>query len=85
MADITQVATQHAQMRPLGTSMTIIGIDEEFGPQLFKIDPAGHFAGYKATASGLKEQECINFLEKKFKDTNLKLGVNETIRVCLLF
>ena len=26
---------------------TIIGIDEERGPQLFKVDPAGYYVGYK--------------------------------------
>jgi len=25
----------------------LIGIDEERGPQLFKVDPAGYFVGYK--------------------------------------
>lgn len=25
----------------------IIGIDEERGPQLFKVDPAGYYVGYK--------------------------------------
>jgi 20S proteasome subunit alpha 1 len=25
----------------------LIGIDEERGPQLFKVDPAGYYVGYK--------------------------------------
>lgn len=25
----------------------VLGIDEEFGPQLYKCDPAGHYFGHK--------------------------------------
>ncbi|MBA0810463.1 hypothetical protein Gohar_002457 [Gossypium harknessii] len=46
----------------------VLGIDEEKGPQLYKCDPAGHFYGHKATSAGSKEQEAINFLEKKMKN-----------------
>ena len=67
MADQNQVYTQHAYMRPMGVSLTIAGIDEELGPQLFKCDPAGYFAGYQACAAGTKEDEAMNFLEKHFK------------------
>ena len=40
-------AGQHAYMRPLGVVPILIGVDEERGPQLFKVDPAGYFVGYK--------------------------------------
>lgn len=43
----TRFRLQHAYMRPLGVISTLIGIDEERGPQLFKVDPAGYFVGYK--------------------------------------
>ena len=35
-------------MRPLAVIPILLGIDEERGPQLFKVDPAGYFVGYKA-------------------------------------
>ena len=41
LSEITTIddLMQHAQMRPLAVIPILIGIDEEKGPQLFKIDP----------------------------------------------
>ena len=44
---------QHAYMRPLGVVPILAGIDEERGPQLFKVDPAGYYVGYKVGHSDL--------------------------------
>lgn len=82
VADENQVYTQHAYMRPLGVAMTVIGMDEEKGPALYKCDPAGYYVGYKACAAGAKEQEALNFLQNKFKpkdDTGVIMdGEDET-------
>ncbi|MCO5602600.1 hypothetical protein L7F22_056734 [Adiantum nelumboides] len=82
LADKSQVYTQHAYMRPLGVAAMLLGIDEELGPQLFKCDPAGHYVGYKATSAGLKEQEVVNFLEKKVKN-NAQLSYEETVQTAI--
>ncbi|CCA66995.1 probable 20S proteasome subunit (alpha1) [Serendipita indica DSM 11827] len=67
MANINQVYTQRAAMRPLGIAMLLIGNDSERGPQIFKLDPAGYYVGFHATAAGQKQQEAMNYLEKKWK------------------
>ncbi|KAL1529982.1 hypothetical protein AB1Y20_000909 [Prymnesium parvum] len=86
-ADIAQVYTQHANMRPLGIAMIIIGIDVEGDtkiPQLFRCDPAGYYIGYKATSAGQKEQEANNYLEKRYKaDPNPKLSYDDTVQLAL--
>ncbi len=44
---------QHAYMRPLAVVPILAGIDEEQGPQLFKVDPAGYYVGYKVRSARL--------------------------------
>ena len=48
-------------------AIIMIGIDDEFGPQMYKADPAGYYCGYKATAAGVKHVEASNYLEKRIK------------------
>lgn len=71
IADVNQLYTQHASMRLLGASGMFISIDDEDGPSLYKIDPAGYFASYRACAVGTKEREGNNALEKIVKNEPL--------------
>ncbi|GAW09640.1 20s proteasome subunit [Lentinula edodes] len=79
IANINQVYTQRAGMRPFGIAMILIGIDAEYGPQCFKLDPAGYFVGYHATAAGQKQQEAMNHLEKKWKKLDNGRGADDPI------
>lgn len=46
---------------------TIVGVDEEFGPQVYRVDPSGSAVGFKAVSTGTKEQEAMSSLEKHYK------------------
>ena len=82
-ADVSQVFTQHARMRAFGVETILVAIDDEDGPQVFKIDPAGQFFGYKACASGVKMEAAQNFFEKKVKG-GTETTTDETIRLAIL-
>ena len=59
--------SRHSGLLTRVLALLLVAIDDEAGPQLFKCDPSGYYYGYKATSSGSKEQEAINYLEKQLK------------------
>lgn len=66
-------------MRPYGVATTLISLDSEYGPQLFKCDPAGYYIGYKGTSAGPKQQEALNYLEKKLRNKDCADGPWEEV------
>ena len=82
MADLNQVATQNAGMRLLAVSLLFISYDDEHGPQLYRVDPAGHYLGYRATSAGPKSTEVVNVLEKKLKDQRIESN-DELIKLAI--
>ena len=50
-----QKYSQYPSIRTLCCTVTLMGCDEEFGPQVFKVDPSGASVGYRAVATGAKE------------------------------
>jgi 20S proteasome subunit alpha 1 len=83
MADLAQVKTQVASFRPLAVIACFIGVDDIKGPVVYKVDCAGHFLPFFGTAAGPKEQEAMNFLEKRdLKEADSNLVVRTAI-TCL--
>ncbi len=78
-----QKYSQYAGIRPFCTMITIVGIDEEKGPQVFKVDPAGMAMGYRAVATGTKEQQALTQLEKQYKKNEGKWNSKETVAVAI--
>lgn len=62
--------------------MLLFSYDEEVGPQIFRIDPAGYYRSMRGVGVGVKQQAVNTFLEKKLKK---KTGFNleENIQVSL--
>jgi 20S proteasome subunit alpha 1 len=69
MANLSQIYTQRAYMRPMGVALTFISYDEEMGPSLLKTDPAGYYFSAKAVSTGPKQSEVATVVERDYKKT----------------
>ena len=82
LADLNQFYTQNAEMRSLGCAMIMIAFDDEDGPVVYRVDPAGYYRGAKGISVGVKQQTANSFLEKKLKKKS-DLSKDETIQLAM--
>lgn len=66
ICDTKQGYTQYGGLRPFGVSFLIAGWDKHFGFQLYYTDPAGNYAGWKATAVGQNNQSAQSILRQEW-------------------
>jgi len=66
LADLKQLYTQHAGVRPFGVSLLIAGCDEMRDSQLYMTEPSGSYWGYRATAIGSSAPAIIEYLEGEY-------------------
>ncbi|CAI5450353.1 unnamed protein product [Caenorhabditis angaria] len=82
MADLNQYYTQNAEMRSLGCALIFISYDDEEGPTVYRVDPAGYFRGMKGVSVGVKQVAANSFLEKKIKKKS-DLSSSEAIELAI--
>jgi 20S proteasome subunit alpha 1 len=87
ISEKNQTRTQYAFTRPLGIKTILLGIDNELGPKLYKIDPSGYSNSHLICAIGEKENEINNYILKKSKfyiSTKISHFITVTNTVLLL-
>ena len=63
--------------------ISLVGCDEEFGPQVYRIDPSGSAIGYKALATGSKEQEATTQLERAFRRNEGQWDAKQSVETAI--
>lgn len=61
--------------------MILIAYDQQYGPCVYKADPAGYFCGFRAISVGVKQVEANSYLEKKYKNN---LNEEKTIQLAIM-
>jgi 20S proteasome subunit alpha 1 len=68
LAAVHQLESQYSALRPTGVSAIIFGFEPSRNDfVLFRVEPSGYSAGYRAVAAGVKEIEAMSALEKKIR------------------
>ncbi|CDW87101.1 proteasome subunit alpha type-6 [Stylonychia lemnae] len=75
--------SQQAGLRPFCVNTTIVGMDEEFGAQCYRVDPSGQAIGFKCVSTGSKEQEAMTQLEKHYRKKEGNWDRKETIETAI--
>ncbi|KAI9223833.1 nucleophile aminohydrolase [Blastocladiella britannica] len=81
IANYTQAYTLYSSVRPFGASVIMGTVDDE-GPQLYMIDPAGQYNGYRGVAIGKGKQVAKTEIEKlNFQTLTCRQAVREAARI----
>ena len=75
ICDFKQIYTQNGGIRPFGSALLIVGIDNN-KIQLFETDPSGALFEYKATAIGVGKTRVMEIFEKEY---NSNINTKEAI------
>ena len=67
ICDFKQTYTQYGGVRPFGTALLIIGVDDD-SVGLFETDPSGALLEYKATSIGAGRSTVMEVFEEKYRD-----------------
>jgi len=81
LAAVMQEFTQSGGVRPFGVSLLIAGWDEQYGCQLYQVDPSGSYWAWKASAIGKGMINARTFLEKRYKD---EIRLDDAIHTAIL-
>jgi len=81
IASYNHVHTLYGSVRPFGCSLIITGIDQ-YGPQLYMVEPSGSCVGYFGTSMGKGKQAAKNEMEKiKFNEISTRDALKEVARI----
>jgi 20S proteasome subunit alpha 1 len=83
LGNYLQKFSQYAYMRPFCVNTTIVGFDDEFGPQVYRIDPSGQAVGFRCVSTGTKEQEAMTQLEKHWKKNEGNWDTRQTVETAI--
>jgi 20S proteasome subunit alpha 2 len=79
-ATVMQEFTQSGGVRPFGVSLLMAGFDD-YGPQLYQIDPSGSFFSWKASAIGSNMNNTNNLLTSRYaSEIDLEDAIHMIIR-----
>jgi proteasome alpha subunit len=79
IADIEQVYTQHAWVRPFGVSIIFGGVDKT-GNRLFATDPSGSYRAYRAVALGYGREVAEAILDEEYHKS---LKLDEAVKLAV--
>lgn len=83
IARTQQKYTHRGGVRPFGISTLCGGPDATGKTALYQTDPSGTYNAYKAAAIGRNSKTVLDFLEKKYPETDESLDQETTIRLAL--